>query len=198
MIVKKDDCYYKSALNKISTLFIISSLLNIAWTFSFSYLQLILSTIFILVFVVVLVLICIRLLEMNDGNHFLLPLSFGLYTGWLFIASVVNIAATLVKANWNGFGIEPEILAYGTLIIAILLVIIVMLKIHNVIFPLPIAWAYFGIHKFLVSSEGFNGEFTTIQTVSLIGLGAFVLRSAFQFYKNRFTLIPRKKEYVNK
>ena len=76
---------------------------------------------------------------MNDGNHFLLPLSFGLYTGWLFIASVVNIAATLVKANWNGFGIEPEILAYGTLIIAILLVIIVMLKIHNVIFPLPIA-----------------------------------------------------------
>jgi benzodiazapine receptor len=192
MIVKKDDRYYRTALNEISTLFIISSLLNVAWIVAFSYLQLVLSTLFILAFVVTLTLICLRLVEINDGNHFLLPLTFGLYTGWLFIASVVNVAATLVKVNWDGFGIPFEILAAGTLIVAIFLVLFVMRSIHNVIFPLPIAWAYFGIHKFLTSPEGFNGEFTTLQTVTLIGLGVFVLISAYQLYKNHFALIPRK------
>ncbi|SEL21360.1 TspO and MBR related proteins [Carnobacterium iners] len=192
MIVKKDDSYYQKALNKISLVFVFSSLLNIAWIIAFSYLQLVLSTVFILAFSVTLALICIKLLEINDGRHFLLPLSFGLYAGWLFIASVVNVAATLVKANWDGFGIELEILASGTLIVAVLLVFIVMLKIQNVIFPLPIAWAYFGIHKFLTSPEGFNGDFTTLQTVSLVGLVALVLISVFQLYKNHFVLIPRK------
>lgn len=139
MIIKKDDPYYQAALNKISLLFILSSLLNIAWIIAFSYLQLLLSTIFILLFSVILTLICIRLVEINDGKHLLLPVSFGLYAGWLFIASVVNIAATLVKANWDGFGIEVELLASGTLIVAIFLVLLVMRKIRNVIFPLPIA-----------------------------------------------------------
>ena len=192
MIVKKDDPYYQTALNKISTLFILSSLLNSAWIFSFSYLQLVLSSMFILVFAVVLTLICVRLLEINDGKHFLLPLTFGLYTGWLFIASVVNIAATLVKANWDAFGIAPELMASGTLIVAIVLVLIVMRSIKNVIFPLPIAWAFFGIHKFLISPEGFKGEFTTLQTVTLIGLVVLLLISAFQLYRNHFALIPRK------
>ncbi|MGB3159659.1 MAG: tryptophan-rich sensory protein [Carnobacterium sp.] len=192
MIIKKDDPYYQAALNKISLLFILSSLLNIAWIVAFSYLQLLLSTIFILLFSVILTLICIRLVEMNDGKHLLLPVSFGLYAGWLFIASVVNIAATLVKANWDGFGIEVELLASGTLIVAIFLVLLVMRKIRNVIFPLPIAWAYFGIHNFLTASEGFNGKFPTLEMVTLVGLGVFLVISAYQFYKNSFALIPRK------
>lgn len=192
MIIKKGESYYQKALNEISTLFIISSLLNMAWIVAFSYLQLVLSTLFILAFVVILTLICQRLIEVNDGNHFLLPLTFGLYTGWLFIASVVNVAATLVKLDWNGFGMAPEILASSTLVIAIFLVLFVMRSIKNVIFPLPIAWAFYGIYNSLTSTEGFNGEFTTLQTVTLVGVGIFVLISAYQLYKNHFALIPRK------
>lgn len=192
MIIKTDNLYYQTAINNISTLFIISSLLNIAWIIAFSYLQLVLSTFFILAFVVVLTIICIRLIEINDGKHFLLPLTFGLYTGWLFIASVVNIAATLVQLNWNGFGINFEILASGTLIIAILLVLIVMRSVQNVIFPLPIAWGYLGIYNFLISPKGFNGEFTILQLVTLVGLGIFILISVFQLYRNNFALIPKK------
>lgn len=198
MIVKKDNPYYQTALNKISALFIFSSLLNIAWIVAFSYLQLVLSTVFILVFVVILTLICIRLVEINDGKHLLLPLTSGLYAGWLFIASVVNVAATLVKLNWHGFGINPEILASSTLIIAIVLVLIVMRSVQNVLFPLPIAWAYFGIHNFLTSSEGFNGEFKILQTVSLIRLGVLLLISAFQMYRNHFALIPKKNNGIRK
>ena len=189
MIFKSEDRYYKTAIEKTSGLFIFSCVLNIAWIVFFSYLQLLLSTVFILLFSVTLALICTRLLEIGDKKHFLLPLTFGLYGGWVFIASVVNIAATLVKWDWNGFGLSPEVLASGTLIVAILMVFYVTSQIHNAVFPLPIAWAYFGINMFLRSSTGFNGKFVILEWVSLIGIVLYLVMSAFQFYKNQFKLV---------
>lgn len=65
----------------------------------------------------------------------------------------------LVKLKWNGFGITAEIWAIIILIIAILIVVAVLSKIRNAAFPLPIAWAYFGIYRFLSAPEGFKREF---------------------------------------
>jgi benzodiazapine receptor len=111
MIVKKDDPYYQKVIDKNTVLFIISSLFNMAWIVLFSYLQIGLSTFFILGFVIALSLICLQLLKINEEKHFLLPLTFGIYTGWVFIATVVNAAAALVKLEWNRFGLAPEVWA---------------------------------------------------------------------------------------
>lgn len=191
MIVKKDDSYYKSAVNQISTLFWVSCILNIAWIVAFSYVQIELSVLFILGFVITLSLMCQKLLKIQDRKRWLLPLSFGIYTGWLFIATVVNIAAMLVKLKWNGFGITPEIWAIIILIIAILLVVAVLSKIRNAAFPLPIAWAYFGIYQFLNSPEGFKGEFGLLQNIALAGMVVLVVLAVIQFYRNRLSLIPK-------
>lgn len=190
MIIKKDDSYYKSAVNQISTLFWVSCILNIGWIVAFSYVQIELSVLFILGFVITLSLICQKLLKIQDSKRWLLPLSFGIYTGWLFIATVVNTAAMLVKLNWNGFGIEDDIWAIIILIIAILLVIVVLLKIRNAVFPLPIAWAYFGIYQFLTAPEGFKGEFGLLQNIALAGMVVLVALAVIQFYRNRLSLIP--------
>ena len=194
MIVKSDDSYYGKAIDKITGLFRISCLLNIIWIVTFSYLQIALSTIFILAFAIVLSIICLKLIEIDDGKHFLLPLTFGMYTGWLIIATVVNVAAALVKANWNGFGIAPEIWAVGILMVAIVIVLIVIRSIRNAIFPLPIAWGYYGIYKFLKSPDGFNGQFTSLQTVALVGVALLVMISAYQLYKNKYSIIPKHLE----
>lgn len=189
MIVKKDDLYYQNLIDEITGLFRISCLLNIAWIINFSYLMVELSTIFIFGFVIILSILCLRLLKINDGKHFLAPLTFGMYTGWLFIATVVNIAAALVKIKWDGFGIAPEVLASATLIVSIVLVYIVVGSIRNAVFPLPVAWAYFGIYKFLSSPTGFNGEFANLQIVSIVGMILLILIAAIQFYKNNFFII---------
>jgi len=42
-------------------------------------------------------------------GQWLLPAAFGMYTGWLLIATVVNIASWLVSVNWQGFGIAAEV-----------------------------------------------------------------------------------------
>lgn len=190
MIVKKDDTYYHSAVDQITVLYRISCVLNIAWIVSFSYLQVEVSVLFILGFVITLSMICQKLLKIQHGKQWLLPLSFGLYTGWLFIATVVNIAAALVKLKWNGFGIANDIWAIIILIISVPLVILVLSKIRNAIFPLPVAWAYFGIYQFLNAPEGFKGEYGLLQTVALAGMAVLIGVAAIQLYRNHFSLLP--------
>lgn len=190
MIVKKDDLYYQNAIDKISSLFRISCILNIAWIISFSYVQIELSLLFIFGFVITLSLICIKLIKIQEGKRWLLPLTFGMYTGWLFIATVVNTAAALVKLNWNGFGIANEIWGVIILSISVLLIFIVNLILQNAVFPLPVAWAYLGIYQFLKAPEGFKGQFLLLQTVALAGMVILIGIAAIQLYKNHFLLIP--------
>ena len=192
MIVKKDDPYYQKAIDGISGLFRLSCLLNIAWIVIFSFLMIELSSLFILGFVITLSVISRRLKKISDRRHFLLPLTFGLYTGWLFIATVVNVASALVKLEWSGFGIAPEIWSIITLAVAIILVLLVTLNLRNAVFPLPIAWAYFGIYSFLKAPEGFNGDYELLQTVSILGIIVLIGVAVLQLYRNKFSLLSEK------
>lgn len=195
MIVKRDKSYYQRAIDEITILFRISCILNIAWIVLFSFLLLELSVVAILGFVIVLSLLLKRLTKINDGKHFLLPLTFGIYTGWLLIATVVNISATLVKIDWNGFGISSEIWAIITLAVSIVLVFVVLMSNRNAVFPLPLAWAYFGIYQNLVAPEGFNGQYGLLQTASLVGMAILIGMAAIQLYKNQFALLPKPAKY---
>lgn len=189
MIIQKDDTYYQKAIDHISNLFRISCVLNIAWIVSFSFVLVEISTIFILCFVITLTLIGMKLLEIHEGKRWLLPLSFGLYSGWLFIATVVNIAAALVKLKWNGFGLSQEFWGCIMLTIAIVLLVGVLLKIRNAVFPLPVAWAYYGIFRFLQSPAGFEGEFVTLPIIAIAGMSVLIVVAVIQFYRNRFSIL---------
>ena len=193
MVARKNDPYYSTTVDEITPLFILSCLLNIAWIVSFSCVLVEISVLFIFAFFVTLVLICLRLLKINDGKHWLLPVTFGIYTGWLLIATVVNIAAALVKINWNGFGVSEVNWAIIILIVAILLLILIQTQIRNAIFPLPVAWAYFGIYQYLRSPEGFNRQYTQLETVAIIGAVILVLVAIATFIKNRWWFLPKHK-----
>lgn len=190
MIVKKDEPYYQSAIDQISNLFRVSSILNIAWIVSFSYVLVEISVLFILGFVITLALISQRLLRIHQPKRWLLPASFGMYGGWLFVATVVNIAAALVKMNWSGFGLSQETWGIIMLIVAVLLLIVILTNLKNAVFPLPVAWAYFGIYQFLKSPDGFNGEFTNLQFVALVGSIVLVAVALYQLYHNKFSVLP--------
>lgn len=192
MILKKNDTYYQKAIDEITVLYRISCVFNVAWIVTFSYLQIELSSLFIFGFLITLTMICTKLRKIQLRKRFLLPLTFGLYTGWLMIATIVNISAALVKIEWGGFGIGHEILAAITLVVGIVLVFLVLLSNRNAVFPLPIAWAYFGIYQFLKAPEGFKGEFAFLEIVSLVGMAVLIGIAAIQLYKNNFDLIPEK------
>lgn len=190
IIVKKNDPYYKKAVDSISGLFMFSCILNIAWIVLFSFELIELSAFFILGFLVVLTLICVKLLNVREGRRWLLPLSFGLYSGWLFIASVVNIAAALVKLKWDGFGLAPETWGIIILIAAVIILILVLINLRSAVFPLPIAWAYYGIYQYLTAPKGFKGEYGTLQIAALASMAILILISVILFIMNRFSVLP--------
>lgn len=192
MIVRKKDSYYQNAIDEISILFRVSCILNIVWIILFSYLQIGLSSLFILGFVITLALICLKLKKIQTRRRFLLPLTFGLYTGWLMIATVVNVAAALVKLEWGGFGIGHETWAVIILIVSVLLVYLVLHSNRNAVFPLPVAWAYLGIYQFLKAPEGFAGQYGILQVVALAGMAVLIGMAAIMLYLNHFQLIPKE------
>ncbi|WP_368645096.1 TspO/MBR family protein [Alkalibacterium putridalgicola] len=192
MLIKHKDAYYEEAIEEISYLFSLSCLFNIIWIISFSYIQIGLSTLFIFAFLIVMVLIVKKVGKIQLKNRWLLPITFGLYSGWLFIATVVNISAWLVKIDWDGFGIAEEIWAIIILLVAVGLTGFVLFSIENDIFPLPIAWAYFGIYNKLVSPEGYQGDYTLLQYTVLIGIVLLIGLAAIQFYKNKYKIMPQR------
>ena len=189
LIVKNKDEYYGRIIEGISPLFWASCIFNALWIVSFSFEIIWLSSILIFALLICLALILQKLRAIGGDKKYLLPFTFGLYTGWLFIANVVNIAATLVSFSWNGFGLGEETWSIIVLIIAVILVALVVLRNRNAIFPLPIAWAYFGINMFLSSSDGFNGEYRSLEIIAVIGGVVLLLLAILILYMNKFKLI---------
>ncbi|MBR0577247.1 tryptophan-rich sensory protein [Proteiniclasticum sp. BAD-10] len=190
MIVKKNDPYYQKAVDEISFLFRLSCIFNIVWIVTFSFVLVEVSVLFIFAFVVNLAILSLKLLKIQEKRRWLLPLTFGLYSGWLFIATVVNIAAALVKMKWNGFGIGAEIWSILILAISVVLVGLVVLRIKNAAFPLSVAWAYFGIYQFLNMPSGFKGAYPLLEIVALGGSVVLIGIAAIQLYRNQFAVIP--------
>ena len=190
MYLRREKDYYIKAVDKITPLFIISCLLNMSWIVLFSFEMVELSTVFIFAYVIVLALICKQLLRLNDGHHFLLPITFGLNTGWLMIATVVNVAASLVKIGWDGFGIADNIWAMVTLAVATVIVVLVTTQTKNAVIPLPIAWAFYGIHQSLATDH--NGDYGLLQMITIIGIVVLIGLAAIQFYKNSYHVLPKE------
>jgi hypothetical protein len=45
----------------------------------------------------------------STGMWWAVHLPFSIYLGWITVATIANITAVLWLANWDGFGIGPEI-----------------------------------------------------------------------------------------
>lgn len=189
LYLRRETSYYQRVLDKITPLFILTSVLNMAWIVLFSYELVELSTLFIFAYTIVLSLICKQLLAINDRKHFLLPLTFGLNTGWLMIATIVNVASSLVKLEWNGFGLSDDLWGMIILLVGILIVVFVTTQTHNAAIPLPIAWAYFGIHQSLATEH--PGDYGILQLIAIIGLVVLIGVAAIQLYKNEYFILPK-------
>jgi hypothetical protein len=134
---------------KVGCLFIISSILNIVWLFLWQFEYLILSVPIMFLLLATLILIYLRLeigkskVQLREKIAFHLP--FSVYLGWITIASIANVAATLVSVNWDSFGIRPETWAIIIIIVALLIAILVVLTRKDVAYGLVVIWALLGI-----------------------------------------------------
>jgi hypothetical protein len=134
---------------KIGWLFVLSSLINIAWIFVWQYESLILSVVLIFALLLSLIAIYLRLdigrSKVKIGERLAVHLPFSVYLGWITIASIADVAVTLTAYNWDGFGISPE--TWAIIVVAVALVVtLLMLGIRkDIAYALVIIWALIGI-----------------------------------------------------
>lgn len=176
MLYKHKEKEISEVINAVGWWFNLSALANILWTITFSYLKLPMSSILIFVLLGSLVMILINLSKLGLKLNSVFPLAFGLYSGWVMIATVVNIAASLVQINWSGFGLSESMWANIILLVSLVIVFLVTKRTTNSIMPIPVAWAYFAIFKAEDSIIALVGMF--------ILLGMFI----YQLYRNKFYL----------
>lgn len=190
MIINRNDPYYRENILRISAPFKASCIFNILWIVSFSFLQVELGFLFIIGLLISLLVLLQRILKVNTKKKILLPLTFGIYTGWIFIASFVNLGSALVKNKWSGFGLSEEIWAVIALIIAVLIALLIIKKNKNAVFTLPIAWAYLGIYNSLRSMRNVQDGYMLLEITTIVAMCFLIGFAIYRFYKNDYRIIP--------
>lgn len=126
----------------ISWLFIISCLFNGLWIVAWHYQKLTLSLLIMIGLLVTLIMINLQLKDLPAG---LLKAAFGIYLGWICIATIANVTALLVDAGWGGLGISQQLWAIVMIATGTLIVSLTLLKMDNPFIGLSVIWAFTGI-----------------------------------------------------
>ena len=177
-------------VDEVSPLFWLSSVMNIAWIVAFSYEMIGLSTLFILGLFVSLALMSERLKRHTGMGFPLGGITFGLYAGWILIATFVNVAAFLVQRGWNGFGIAPNTWAVIILVAAVFITVLIQLRLRNAALTLPIAWAYVAIWHRHSAQGTYQGQYPMVGTVALLGAAVALAVVVVVFIQNNRCVLP--------
>lgn len=136
------------AVRALGGLFIASCLLNSAWLFAWHYDLIGLSVVLMLLLLSTLIAITRRVfgwLPNLQPYRWLLRAPFGLYLGWISIATIANITAWLVHLRWDGFGLSPVSWTIVVILIGLIITLGAVRTYNNVFYGLAVAWAFLGI-----------------------------------------------------
>ncbi|MBT2642831.1 tryptophan-rich sensory protein [Bacillus sp. ISL-41] len=128
---------------KATPLYVLSSVLNIAWILLWHY-EFFLLTVFVMIGLLVTLIKLYHLIKNEDHSVWdLLP--FSVYLGWISVATIANISYYLKHIEWNGFGLSDVAWTLIMLVVATLLAIYFHHKNEDRIYPLVFVWAFIGI-----------------------------------------------------
>jgi hypothetical protein len=142
--------------NNLRSLFIISNIANAAWIVFWHYEYVNISVAIMLVLLASLILAYQRIA--GDGLVRLLAVRvpFGIYLGWISVATIANVTVALYKANWDGLGLDGITWAVIMIVVATLLGLIMTFFKHDISYTAVIVWSLVGIYV----------KFATVQTIA--------------------------------
>jgi hypothetical protein len=170
---------------KIGWWFSISCVTNCCWIIAWLYEYIGLSVIImvIILFCLIKIILSTRM-ELDD-----LPLKkialvwwpFCIYSGWISVALIANIAVWLTRIKWNGFGISEITWTLIMIVVAGILNLIMIWKRNMREFALVGVWALVAI-----AVTSWN-DVSSIVYVSIIMAAVLFISVAIHGYKNRKT-----------
>jgi hypothetical protein len=164
----------QEVISGISWLFGLSCALNALWIVFWHYGKLPLSLLVMLGLLVSLIYINILIRDLPYG---IIKATFGIYLGWICIATIANVTALLVNAGWNGFNISQETWTVIMIFIGTMIVALTIYRLRNPFIGLPVIWAFIGI------AIKRYGDYRSIFISAIIALAFIALATTWGFFK---------------
>ena len=160
---------HKPIVQSIGFAFAISCLFNALWIVAWHYQYIAISLVIMLGLLVTLIIIGMRLQPVSMG---LVKGAFGIYLGWICIATIANVTALLVSYKWGGWGIPPQIWAVLMISIGAIIVSITLVRLNNPFIGLAVVWAFWGI---VLKQRGEHPLIVTAAIVGMVVVGAITI-----------------------
>ncbi|MEG0076478.1 hypothetical protein [Anaerorhabdus sp.] len=132
-----------NTMNRIGYILSISNVFNGIWMLFWHLNQITITVVIMLGILVTLLMIMFELRKFKPDIW--LKSCFGIYTGWISIATIANIVVFLVSINWNGFGKSPVTWMIIITIVGLIITSLTAWKFKNPYYMAVIIWAYIGI-----------------------------------------------------
>ena len=166
----------QAIISRIGWLFAVSCIFNAVWIVTWHYGRLPLSVIIMLGLLVSLIWINIIVKDLPFG---LIKAAFGIYLGWICIATIANVTALLVSYNWNGFGISGETWTIIMIIVGALITAVTLWRLNNPFIGLSVVWAFTGI---MIKRQV---DYRIIFIVAAVAMGVVAVLLLLAFFKKR-------------
>ncbi|NMA30048.1 MAG: tryptophan-rich sensory protein [Candidatus Pacebacteria bacterium] len=178
----------EAVVNKINIYFIISSIANAVWIFLWHYQMLGLSVILMLVILFSLIKISSisneKDFSLRDKIFFKVP--FGVYFGWITIATIANLTTFLVSLGWANFIFPDQIWMIIILLIGMIIASVTAIKEKNLAYGLVPVWAYFGIYLKHSSPMFFNKMYPDVILTSIICILIFAVVDIYLLINKKY------------
>jgi hypothetical protein len=161
-------------IKNISWLFGASCALNALWIVFWHYGKLPWSLIVMIGLLVTLIYINAQIRSLPFG---IIKASFGIYLGWICIATIANVTALLVFYKWNGFGISEETWTIIMIAAGALIVSLALFRFRNPFIGLSVIWAFAGI---IIKR---HADYRSIVITAIIALSLVTLMSLWGFMR---------------
>lgn len=163
-------------VSRVGELFAVSCVLNIAWIFLWHFRQITLSTFAIIALMVVLYILMAR----TQDNRFA-KAAFGLYAGWVTIASIAALYVMLVSIGWNGTDGSASVFVGMGILLAALIVGEVTYLFANYFYALAGIWAYIGI--IIAQMTDYNGTHPFLILSATLGILFIAFMTGYTMYR---------------
>jgi hypothetical protein len=139
-------------LRAIGWWYVFGNLANTVWIFFWHYEQLLVTVGLILILLFSLVMVYLRLAParqvpglVSRGEWWTTHLPFSVYTAWLTVATVANVATYLVSVGWDGGFLSPAVWTAILLLVATGIGLLFLARWRDVAFVGVLVWAIIGI-----------------------------------------------------
>jgi hypothetical protein len=163
----------RAIMDALGWSFAITCLLNSLWIVFWHYQMVPLSVLIMLALLFTLIYINIRIKYIPVS---LIKASFGIYLGWICIATIANITALLVDLGWNGSPLSEVAWTVIMILAGTAITVAAIIQFNNPFIGLPVMWAFIGI--IIKRSDDYRLIVIT-SVIAIIIVAVFTIRNFF-------------------